>query len=113
MNEDIKSEWVSALRSGDYKQGIGYLRVDNEFCCLGVLCDIAVNKGVITYSIGTDNIYNYGWPGSRAAEVLPDAVVSWAELEDQNPSAGSLSLAEHNDDGVPFSGIADLIEEWL
>jgi hypothetical protein len=38
---DIKAKWLEALRSGRYKQGRTYLRnADNEFCCLGVLCDI-------------------------------------------------------------------------
>ena len=39
---DIKQKWVAALRSGDYKQGRGYLRtIDNEYCSLGVLCDLS------------------------------------------------------------------------
>ena len=32
--------WVAALRSGNYKQGRGQLRVNDEYCCLGVLCTI-------------------------------------------------------------------------
>lgn len=36
------SQWISALRSGKYKQGAGALRNSkDEFCCLGVACDIA------------------------------------------------------------------------
>jgi hypothetical protein len=38
---DIKIKWIDALRSGKYKQGRHCLRNDNnEYCCLGVLCDI-------------------------------------------------------------------------
>jgi hypothetical protein len=41
MDEEIKGRWVTALRSGKYRQGQGRLRRENEtFCCLGVLCDI-------------------------------------------------------------------------
>ncbi len=47
MDTAIKAEWVDALRSGDYAQGGGVLRRGNNFCCLGVLCDIAVKHGVI------------------------------------------------------------------
>lgn len=37
----LKEQWINALRSGDYKQGTGQLRNDNnEFCCLGVLADV-------------------------------------------------------------------------
>lgn len=43
--------WVKALRSGEYKQGYGYLHYKrggkDKFCCLGVLCDLAVKNGVI------------------------------------------------------------------
>lgn len=36
-----RSIWADALDSGDYEQGIGMLRSDdNKFCCLGVLCDL-------------------------------------------------------------------------
>src|SRR5579859_5395879 len=41
ITEELKTEWVEALRSGKYVQGTGYLRDANEqFCCLGVLADI-------------------------------------------------------------------------
>lgn len=45
MNQEWKTKWVEALRSGKYKQGKMQLRVvlpDGEpgFCCLGVACDI-------------------------------------------------------------------------
>ena len=47
MKPEIQAEWVAALRSGEYKQGTGVLRSEaNEFCCLGVLCDLAVKAGV-------------------------------------------------------------------
>jgi hypothetical protein len=41
VDQALKTKWVAALRSGDYKQGTGVLRRnDDTFCCLGVLCDI-------------------------------------------------------------------------
>jgi hypothetical protein len=42
MNEKVKADWVAALRSGKYKQGEEKLRdvEKNEYCCLGVVCDI-------------------------------------------------------------------------
>jgi hypothetical protein len=40
MNPEVKARWVAALRSGEYKQGKGALRLNNKFCCLGVLCDL-------------------------------------------------------------------------
>jgi len=41
MNLEIKQKWLEALRSGRYAQGQGILRnTNNEYCCLGVLCDL-------------------------------------------------------------------------
>ena len=37
--ENVK-QWVQALRSGEYHQGHGRLKNADEYCCLGVLCDI-------------------------------------------------------------------------
>lgn len=46
MKKEIADKWVAALRSGKYKQGEGFLRKgENEFCCLGVLCDINQDVG--------------------------------------------------------------------
>lgn len=43
--EEMKANrklWVEALRSGKYKQTRqGWLRVEDHFCCLGVLADVA------------------------------------------------------------------------
>lgn len=34
-------EWIEALRSGRYKQGMHVLRDGDKFCCLGVAADLA------------------------------------------------------------------------
>lgn len=45
MNERIKQLWIEALRSNNYKQGKQGLRnTNNEYCCLGVLCDILIKE---------------------------------------------------------------------
>ena len=44
-NLELIKEWIEALRSGEYTQGKKALRnIKNEFCCLGVLCDITKEK---------------------------------------------------------------------
>lgn len=42
FTQEIKDNWLKALKSGKYKQGFGqlYHKPDNSFCCIGVLGDI-------------------------------------------------------------------------
>lgn len=55
-----KDLWIKALRSGEYKQGRGTLKFtlsnkEPEYCCLGVLCEIAYSrdKNFINGNAGT------------------------------------------------------------
>jgi hypothetical protein len=34
------TEWIAALRGGEYKQGRNALCKDGKYCCLGVACEI-------------------------------------------------------------------------
>ena len=124
MNPEIKAQWVSALRSGEYKQTDGTLHrvisvsADGEgYCCLGVLCDIAVKAGVIRSRIdGSREVFEAGTEWESG--VLPAKVERWAGLDNENPMVRTAegydsSLASLNDDGYSFGAIADLIENQL
>ena len=118
MNEEIKKKWVGALRSGEYKQGrsILYNREDNTFCCLGVLCDLAVKEGIVTTIVGTtEDIVDCTFFGmEKAYEYLPEEVMEWANLSDNAPFVGIYTLTELNDDfKMSFENIADRIEKHL
>lgn len=122
MNPEIKKRWVAALRSGEYEQGKGRLVTeDGKFCCLGVLCDLAVGDGVVTHA---GEGFTSGGPEGIRIGSLPDAVVGWAGVKEPNPylpqggPTGRIYLADLNDGAVdnrqhPFSEIADLIEQHL
>lgn len=48
MKPELKTKWITALRSGNYAQVTGYLRKEDatySYCCLGVLCDIIDPNG--------------------------------------------------------------------
>lgn len=120
MRQDIKDQWVAALRSGDYKQGRGALHdtVSDEYCCLGVLCDLAVKAGVTTRTVeshlGLDQKLR-SWFDEQSS-VLPRRVKLWAGLigvPDVFTGGEKRGLASINDRGAPFGYIADLIEEQL
>ena len=104
MNKTIAMKWVKALRSGKYKQGVGYLCQVNskgkKHCCLGVLTEMyqaeqkAKKKKVIpnkvscvyvedstaTSGLKLLEVVKYGG-GEYAAEGLPVAVRRWAGIE--------------------------------
>lgn len=119
MNPEIKKQWVDALRSGTYLQGKGKLRSGNgEFCCLGVLCDLHAKATKTPWGGGVYAAEYLGHSG-----VLPDAVISWAGLQQLAPnfhggSCGRIgtgknpeSLVSLNDEGRSFKEIADMVEE--
>ena len=120
MNKVIKKKWVDALRSGEYTQGYDILKSgEGEYCCLGVLCDLAVKENIAkedhalnTFITQTD----YYFDGERG--VLPISVVSWAGLDSYYVQVEyknfPVALDELNDaKGLTFNEIADLIEEQL
>lgn len=112
MNENAR-KWAEALRSGKYKQGRNTLRYSDEFCCLGVACDIAIENGV-ALTVAQDE---YGeWTYGGKADVLPPSVQEWLCLRTANAAPkGEIegeheSLAGYNDGGGTFEEIAAVIE---
>jgi len=116
MKPEIKSKWIAALRSGEYKQAEGMLRASEDtMCCLGVLCEIYRQD-----NNGPDwqqECY-LGRSSYPANEVL-----EWAELDSSHPNPAvnfdgkKTYLGNLNDgSGVPkqdFGSIANIIEEQL
>lgn len=121
MNPDVKTEWIRALRGNNYVQGTGALRyvesLRERWCCLGLLCDLAVKAGVIDDPVFEDagSIYRYG-EGNRSS-YPPNEVMEWAGIETVEAyyyTSGELnlvSLVGLNDHGFTFSEIADTIEQ--
>ena len=120
MNPEIKAQWVAALRSGEYEQGTEYLHRGDTFCCLGVLCDLAIKAGAPEVKenrrhAGGVSVYS----GSESS--LPSSVVEWAGLSYSDPflvfKCGEVNechpVSDFNDSGTTFNEIADLIEAQL
>jgi hypothetical protein len=123
VNPEVKTKWVAALRSGEYEQTTGTLSRDGAYCCLGVLCELAIKDGV--------EIEKHPTPGAstrygESVGVLPWRVVSWAGVPDCDPDVQVppkdddqfatdewQALSGVNDGGASFELIADLIEKSL
>ncbi len=98
--------WVEALRSGKYQQGDGVLRSDGKFCCLGVACDIS-GLGEWIVEDGNDR---YEFDGDIRSGGIPRAMLGYFGLKETMGEYGLTSLADQNDNGKPFTEIADIIE---
>lgn len=92
LDPKIKERWLVALRSGNYNQVQSILSDGHGgFCCLGVLCEIAVADGIIeSKAADYDTAISYYDPESsfdRDKSTLPYKVADWAGLEgNKNPS---------------------------
>lgn len=121
--EEVRTEWVRRLRSGDYEQTTARLKRyedDNvSYCCLGVLCELAVENGIIkegdTEVRQLGEVAVFGSPTEASSAKLPSEVAEWAGLKSSvgrfiNERGSYRSLTELNDGGKKFSEIADIIE---
>jgi hypothetical protein len=109
--KEIRNLWIERLRSGTIKQGIGRLAIEDTRCCLGVLCDIAVEQQVIQPpTVNENGTTFYGVHD----QLLPRIVKDWAGLKDAAgkyfKELGVEYLTSHNDSGQSFIDIANIIE---
>lgn len=107
MNKQVKKDWVKALRSGKYKQGFKALKIEDRFCCLGVLCDLHLQKHGAKWEKKESTNYEEYLGGDVS---LPKEVVEWAKLSKDEFAIDIDALIGKNDKGESFEEIANLIE---
>lgn len=117
MDKQIKARWVEALRSGSYAQGKHTLRSSAEkYCCLGVLCDIAIQDGQGQwYDLAAPSEDRPYWNFRDVADGfsqtgLTRRVMNWAGV---GPLTQDSLILMNDQDGAPFEQIAQYIEENL
>lgn len=129
MNPNLKN-LANTLRSGEYKQAFGVLSQDGKHCCLGVACELYIKQ--------EDDLVKERREGEECdrydteAYCLPEKVATWLNvgtvegritftpkvieiLKANNYMGGYIEgdysyLSVLNDNGLPFSAIADVIE---
>lgn len=108
LDPEIKAAWISALRSGVYRQTEGWLNCNGGYCCLGVLAESQNVPKTVEY-VYSDVISNYDF-GKDASSVnclLPHGTYG---LSQDTMDA----LAQLNDDHyLSFEEIANIVEEYL
>lgn len=102
--KDTTKRWIEALRSGKYKQGRDYLKIHDQYCCLGVMCDI--------HDSGEWKLWGYVSYYHGFARLPPQAVY---ELYTPNNTKDvnrriMRALSFLNDKGMNFNEIANIIE---
>lgn len=103
LPKEFGERFLTALRSGEYKQGKTQLRDETGYCCLGVACAME----------GYDTFCNEQWIGGKSEtlslmdypQTIPDQLVG---LGGDNQFA--YQLARLNDTDKTFPEIADWIE---
>lgn len=147
LDPEVKQQWLDYLRGGDFKQvtgGLKNFRSDADdnltdeigYCCLGVLCEVAVKNSILPESVrekesgrwvpdpnddDDDEGHWEEWPEEEApalpswayaagySDMPPSSVYDWSGLSIHVAKY----LAHKNDDGATFGEIADFIEREL
>lgn len=114
MDPILKAKWIAALRSGKYVQGKGYLHKitkgkEHMFCCLGVLCEVAEFPKDEPKVPGVFVSYG-GTLGGLSSGTLH---MVGLDLDDQDTLIDLNDGNGEENDPLPFSQIADWIEEFL
>lgn len=119
MRKEIADLWTAALRSGKYKQTRGFLKTEEGFCCLGVLCELAVESNIIKGPTYQDMEGERKYYYAKSRYDLPTEVREWADINtDEEIGPKNLMLVVMNDgpnydDGMSFDEIANIIDtEW-
>lgn len=99
MNPEIKAQWITDLRSGEFEQGTGQLHYEStdgkqRYCCLGVLCRLAQKAGIVTPQIEGDPGDGYMVRYDGATSMLPNSVVDWAGLEDHGSGDVLITMSQ-------------------
>ena len=126
LPKDFKEAWIKALKSGNYKQGAGALRRENEqlipqteYCCLGVACSVAgVPEEYISGEwIDSQDLFT---SGGYKYDKVPKALHGEADNNDlvnvlstMNDSYDKVDIEKDTTEGHEFSfeDIADWIDE--
>lgn len=100
MELKLFTDWINALRSKKYKQGKGYLKKDDKYCCLGILCDICPGIDFIGGNVIEKD-------GVRNSRFIPDAIEEEIGLH----WTSAALLSDKNDAGTSFDDIADWLDK--
>ena len=116
MLTKIQLRWLEALESGKYNQGIGNLKSNDRYCCLGVACELLGLSQKIE-----DGMIYFGYDHSYHSAIMPytswkllglkDGSGYFEELNIDGNIIKNRTLAFLNDSGWTFKQIANVIRK--
>lgn len=106
-------EWITALRSGKFKQDIRRLKTQDGYCCLGVKmeiegCEWKFHNDIVACYIANDVYSTYLGKNSFSISSLGDFPEGTRVIIGNNLCAKT--LAGCNDERVSFDDIAKIID---
>jgi hypothetical protein len=118
-----RTDWLNALRSGEYNQDTGELATGEGYCCLGVYCkvigmdDYDIISKTMIHSLHNDLLAKYEVPqclrynetGENKSKLYNENQDRFFELFEERDFVSL--LVELNDRGWSFKVIADIIED--
>ena len=105
LEKKFAVKWLKALRSGDYKQGNGFLKSENKYCCLGVACVITMPKAKL------DNVGFIEKEPSGTDKPINTTLYNKMPKLLRGSSGFVDEVSTMNDAGESFDDIADWIED--
>jgi hypothetical protein len=110
---EVLTAWVEALESDQYEQGTYVLHEGDEYCCLGVLCELGRIHGIVQRVEMKEN--RNGFPALYRYDgeeiFLPVSVAQWVGLLNSDEL---WTLVNMNDSGeYTFPEIAQYIRKNL
>lgn len=130
MKPEIRDAWTTALESGKYEQGRNRLATVNpnqsvSYCCLGVLCELLVERNALV-RVSTDRTrYYYADPNNDDdinASTLPHVAVALSGLVGDagtipgltDRAGDPIALTELNDGGrLTFDQISQVVKYFV
>jgi hypothetical protein len=114
VNKEIVSKWITALRSGEYRQGVNRLCtiVNNQksYCCLGVLCEVLdLPPGGYPIQNKTGQM-SFEWKGATLITSLSADLRNNIGLTLKQQDR---LIAMNDNEGASFEEIATYLEELM
>lgn len=116
---EVQAKWIDALSSNTYKQGKNVLCREDEYCCLGVLCEIigAIKSNIDPLTYGT---VTFAYKNETSETVLPTTIADEVHMKsingtfiDSKNQFISLQIDNHLDITISFSNLTEMNDSGL